>query len=214
MVGAFRRWDANGNPRRPVNPKARIDVPEVDAKATPRGNGTWVFENLPPGKYDLVLLGKNRLRIEGWEYAPVLEFDPFLPPTATTTKESRVRIADDIKQSRHYENKVVLLAAGGDDRVIRTLVMLVRDLSTSYTPGAGTLRFEIWQYTSSYGAWVKEKRTRVLHRLLMPGAEMRRWTWVWESAFGAVEIANDPVTIRYHVPGPNDLKKKPGLHPY
>ena len=87
-VGAFQRWDMDGNPTRPVNQKAKIDQPEVDAVATDAGRGNWVFKNLKPGKYDLVLMGDNRLRIEGWEYAPVLEFDPFFPPTATVADES------------------------------------------------------------------------------------------------------------------------------
>jgi len=214
QVGAFRRWDADGNPRKAVDPKAKIDAPQVDATATRQSDGTWVFEDLVPGKYDLVLLGRNRVRIEGWEYAPVLEFDPFLPPTATADKKTRAWIFADIKKSRHYENKVVPLAAGGDDRALRALVMLIRDLPTSYTKGAGTLRFEIWQYTASYGAWVKEKRTRVMHRLLLPVAEMRCWAWVWEPALGAVAVKKEPVTVRYRVPNSAELKKMPGLHPH
>jgi len=211
-VGAFHRWDADGNPRRPVDPKAKIDAPRVDALASRRADGAWVFENLAPGKYDLVLLGKDRLRIEGWEYAPVLEFDPFIGPTATASREARDAIYADMKKSRHYENRVVPLAAGGDDRVVRVLVMLIRDLPTSYTKGTGTLRFESWQYTAGYGAWVKERRTRVLHRLLLPLSEMRRWTWVWEPTLGAIEVRQDPVTLHYHLPSTAELKKLPGLH--
>ena len=30
-VGAFRRWDGDGNPHQPINPKARIDQQEVTA---------------------------------------------------------------------------------------------------------------------------------------------------------------------------------------
>ncbi|MBN1588801.1 MAG: hypothetical protein JW888_04735 [Pirellulales bacterium] len=213
-VGAFRRWNADGNPRRKVDPKAKIDSPEVDAKATPAGNGKWVFKNLPPGKYDLVILGRERLRIEGWEYAPVAEFDPFFPPTASVNKEARAWIVDDIAKSRHYENKVVPLAVGGNDRTARVLVMLIRDLPTSYVKGAGTLRFEIWQYTWNYGAWVKEKRTRVMHRLLLQVDQLRRWTWVWEPSLGAIDVNEKPVTVRYRMPKPNDLKHMPGLQPY
>jgi len=214
MVGAFRRWNPDGNPRRKVNPKAKIEVPEVDAKARREGKNKWVFKDLAPGRYDLVILGKNRLRIEGWEYAPVLEFDPPVAPTATVKKETRRRITDDIKKSRHYENKVVPLAMGGNDRAVRVLVMLIRDLPTSYKKGVGTLRFEIWQYTWNYGAWVKEKRTRVMHRVLVQVERMRRWHWVWEPALGAVEVKQKPVVLRYRIPSPKDLKKMPGLHPY
>ena len=78
-VGVFQRWDMDGNPTRPVNPEAKIEQPEVDATASNAGGGKWVVKNLKPGKYDLVLMGPGQLRIEGWEYAPVLEFDPFFP---------------------------------------------------------------------------------------------------------------------------------------
>ena len=64
------------------------------------------------------------MRIEGWEYAPVLEFDPFFPATATAKPDAREFIVDDIKKSRHYENKVEPLALGGDDKAVRVLVML------------------------------------------------------------------------------------------
>ena len=106
FVGAFQRWDQDGNLRKPVNPKAAIERPEVDATAVRDGENRWVFKDLKPGKYDLVILAKGRVRIEGWEYAPVLEFDPFFPATATAKPDAREFIVDDIKKSRHYENKV------------------------------------------------------------------------------------------------------------
>ena len=65
-VGAFNRWDIDGNHRKPVNPKAKIDAPEVDAVATSAGDGKWVFNDLKPGNYDLVIMGPQRTRIEGF----------------------------------------------------------------------------------------------------------------------------------------------------
>jgi hypothetical protein len=217
FVGAFGRWDEDGNLRKPVNPKARIDVPEVDATAKKTGPRTWVFENLPPGRYELVLMLQGKKRIEGWTFAPVLEFDPFFPPTATVEdEEDRQWIEKDIRNSRHYENKVVPLAMGGDDKAIRVLMMLLRDLPTSYEaemPGAATLRFEIWQYTWRYGGWVKERRTRVFHRIIMPRDQLRQWTWVWDPKLGDIQVGKTPVTLRYELP---DLERRslPGLYPY
>ena len=199
LVGAVNRWDADGNHRRPVDPKARIDAPAVDFSATHSGGGTWIFPNLPPGRYDLLILGKDRLRIEGFTFAPVLEFDPFFPPDATTDDETRQLIVDDIKKSPHYENKVVPLYLGGDKKAVRVLVMLMRDQPTSYTPGSGTIRHEIWQYTWQHGAWQKEKRTKVLDRILMQVSELHRWTWLWDPKLGGVEVKNQPLTIRYEV---------------
>ena len=69
----------DGNHRNLPDPKAKIDATAVDAAAEKTGGGTWVFKNLPAGKYDLVILAKDRVRIEGFQYPPVKEFDPFIP---------------------------------------------------------------------------------------------------------------------------------------
>lgn len=216
-VGAFQRWDMDGNPTRPVNAKAKIDQPEVDATAVNAGRGKWIFKNLKPGKYDLVLMGPGQLRIEGWEYAPVLEFDPFFAATATVEDASvREFIVNDISKSRHYENKVVPLTLGGDEKHVRILMMLIRDQRTSYEgqmAGAATMRFEIWQYDYQYGGWTKNRRTRVMHRVLLPRDQLRKWTWLWDPKLGAVEVKASDVVVDYAVPGRND-KTLQGLRPY
>jgi len=216
FVGAFNRWDIDGNLRRPVNPKAKIDAPEVDAAATNLAAGRWVFDELAPGKYDLVIMCPGRVRIEGWTYAPVLEFDPFFPPDASVDDEVREFIAADISKSRHYENKVRPLYMGGDDKVTRVLVMLIRDQRTSYErhmPGAATMRFEIWQYDWQYGGWMKNKRTKPFHRLILHRDELRQWTWLWDPKLGDIEVGDSPVNIKYELPKPSDAKLK-GLRPY
>ena len=216
-VGAFQRWDMDGNPTRPVNAKAKIELPEVDATAVNAGGGKWIFKNLKPGKYDLVLMGPGQLRIEGWEYAPVLEFDPFFPATSTVNNASvREFIVNDITKSRHYENKVVPLNLGGDDKHVRILMMLIRDQKTSYEgqmAGAATMRFEIWQYDYQYGGWTKNRRTRVMHRVLLPRDQLRKWTWLWDPKLGAVEVKANDVVIDYTVPSRNDNTPQ-GLRPY
>lgn len=216
-VGAIQRWDMDGNPTRPVNAKAKIERPEVDATAVNAGGGRWIFKNLKPGKYDLVLMGPSQLRIEGWEYAPVLEFDPFFPPTSTVGDESiHEFIVDDISKSRHYENKVVPLNLGGDEKHVRILMMLIRDQKTSYEgqmAGAATMRFEIWQYDYQYGGWTKNRRTRVMHRVLLPRDQLRRWTWLWEPKLGAVKVKSGDVVIDYAVPERTD-KTLQGLRTY
>ena len=216
-VGAVQRWDRQGNPRRPVDPKAKIDAPAVDATAKSDGQGRWLFAELPPGKYDLVILARDRLRIEGWQFALLKEFDPFFPPTETTDDETRDFITDDIAKSPHYENKLAPLAMGGDKKAVRVLLMLIRDKPTSYesdSPGAATMRHEIWQYSWNYGAWQKERRTHVLDRLLLPRDELRKWTWLWDPKLGGIEVTSQDATIKYELPSQDRLKKLPGLHPY
>jgi len=219
LVGALRRWDQDGNPRRPVDPQAKIDAPRVDATAASAGSNRWVFRDLPAGKYDLLIMArdpatKNPLRIEGWQYAPVLEFDPLFPPDATTDEATRKLIAEQIGRSQQYENKVLPLYMGGDRQAVRVLVMLVRDQPTSYEPGLGSIRHEIWQYTLKSGGWQKEKRTHVLDRILLPVAELRRWTWLWDPKLGGIDIKDSAATIKYKVPDRSEMQKLKGLFPY
>lgn len=199
FVGAYRRWDRDGNPRRQVDPNAKIDRPQVDAVAKSQGGGKWVFRDLPAGRYDLVVLRDDRTRIEGWHYPPVVDFDPFFPPEVTLEDETvEAWIRNDIEQSRHYENIVKPLYLGGDDQVVRALVMLLRDQPTSYEgtmPGAATLRFEVWQYDNQYGGWSKNKQTRVLHRVIMPRSELRKWTWLWHPGLGNIEVGLGPLAL-------------------
>ncbi len=213
LVGAISRWDIDGNHHRPVDPKAKIDAPRLDAVATNTGKNKWVFKDLPKGKYDLLIMGRDRVRIEGFTYPPVLEFDPFLPGNATTDDETRRFIADDIKKSQHYENKVVPLYMGGNKKTARVLVMLIRDKPTSYTPGAGTIRHEIWQYDWNYGGWQKNKRTKVLDRALLQVSELRRWTWLWDPQLGGIEVKDSPVEIKYELRRRAAGQKLKGLYP-
>lgn len=212
-VGALQRWDVDGNARKKVNKDQKIDAPEVDAAAKPAGGGKWVFDDLPQGTYDIVILLEGKRRIEGFHYPPVLEFDPFFPADATAPEEVVEFIADDISKQRHYENKVQPLYMGGDEKAVRVLVQLLRDLPTSYTPGAGTMRHEVWQYDWLYGGWQKNKRTRVFDRILMQVSELRGWTWVWAKDLGGIEVKTAPVEISFTVP-PADDRTLQGLYPY
>ena len=178
-MGAVRRWDEDGKPLLPVDPKAKIDDPRVDSQAVRAGNGQWVFRSLAPGRYDLVVLTKDRMRVEGFRYPPINEFDPFLPAGAKGPDlETRDWIVNHIARSKHYENKVAPLFLAGDEKQVRILVQLVRDQPTSYDGDFGapvaTVRHEVWQYTNNYGGWVKDKRTEVLDRILMAKSEFQQ----------------------------------------
>jgi hypothetical protein len=202
IVGAIQRWDQDGNARRLPDTKAKINAPAVDATAVNEGRGRWTFANITPGKYDLVILADGRRRFEGFQYVPVKEFDPFFPQTASTDDETRETILDDIKKSPHYENIVTPLYLGGDKKAIRVLVALIRDKPTSYeagSPGAATIRHEIWQYSWNYGGWQKEKRTKVLDRIILHRDELHKWTWLWDPKLGGVEVGVKPISIKYEL---------------
>ncbi|MBM4092418.1 MAG: hypothetical protein FJ276_23785 [Planctomycetes bacterium] len=204
QVGVLDRWDADGNPRVPVDPKARIESPRLTFSARQAGGDRWICSNLPPGRYDLVILLKGQVRIEGFHYPPVLEFDESLPHKDGLKDEVRQAISSDIAQSRHYENKVVPLYMAGDEKTVRVLVQLLRDEATSYDGEYGepvaTLRHEVWQYSHNYGAWTKEKRTRVLDRILTAKRELHQWTWVWVPQLGGITVGPDDVIVRYALP--------------
>ena len=217
LVGAVERWDQDGNHRRLPDPQAKIDAPVINAQAIDEGHGRWVFKNLTSGKYDLVILADGRRRIEGFQYAPVKEFDPFFPPDASTDEETRDFILDDMKKSPHYENIVAPLYLGGNRKAVRVLVMLIRDKPTSYegkSPGAATIRHKIWQYSWNYGGWQKEKRTKVLDRLILHRDELRKWTWLWDPKLGGLEVGGRPISIKYDLPRPSGEKELKGLYPY
>ncbi len=214
LVGAINRWDLDGNSRRPVDPKAKINAPYVDASAAAVGKGKWVFKDLPSGTYDLLIMAEGRVRIEGFQFVPVLEFDPFFPPDAEVDQDAREYVFDHIKKSPHYENKVQPMYLAGDEKTVRVLVMLLRDKATTYTPGAGTIRHEVWQYTWQYGGWKKEKRTRVFDRILMQVSDLRQWTWLWDAKLGGIEVEDSPLTIEYQLPRSSGSKRLKGLYPY
>jgi hypothetical protein len=217
FVGAIARWDQDGNLQKIPDTKAKIEAPAVDARAVDSGDGRWVFKNLKKGTYDLLILAKDRRRIEGFQYAPVREFDPFFPADASVDDETRELIVDDIKKSPQYENKVEPLYLGGDKKAVRVLMMLIRDKTTSYEgdmPGASTMRHEIWQYSWNYGGWQKEKRTKVMDRVILPRDELRKWTWLWDPKLGGVEVGGEPLRIKYDLPKPSDERKLKGLYPY
>jgi hypothetical protein len=217
LVGAIARFDQDGNLRKLPDDKAKIDAPAVDATAERVGGGQWVFKNLSAGKYDLVLMMKDRARIEGFQFAPVKEFDSFLSADAAPEDDARDFIAADIKKSPHYENKVAPLYVAGDKKTVRILVQLIRDKPTSYeadSPGAATMRHEIWQYTWNYGGWQKEKRTKVLDRVLLHRDELRKWTWLWDPKLGGIEMKAKPLEVKYEIPKPLKEANLKGLFPY
>jgi hypothetical protein len=229
---------ADGKPRvaeeRAVHPK--IDEPRVDYKLQNKGGGKWSAEYVLPGTYDIIAIKKGvKQRFEGWRFAPVLDFETFFPPDAgvfcdkevngkkekVQDEESLKLIDKQIQQSKHYENKVVPLYFGGSYRKgqirpkqIRVLVMLIRDAGQTLDETSATMRFEIWQFEDRSGGYVKQKRTHVLERLIMPLNELRQWTWLWVPALSNINVEKTgTVNVNYTFPDTQNTELK-GLKPY
>jgi hypothetical protein len=179
-----------------------------------------VFRDLPPGRYDVVLIASHaKMRMEGFHYPPITEFDPVWPSSSPAPDSAaRETIVQDIAASRHYENKVAPLAlatdAAGQD--VRILMQLVRDLPTTFDGDAGhqvaTVRHEFWQYHNRYGSWSKDKRTVVIDRILLPADEWKRWTWAWSPALGGIEVGlgKAPAEVKIGWPTRPDPSRFPG----
>jgi hypothetical protein len=210
LVGAMQRWDANGNHRRLPDARANIAAPAVDATAVDTGNGRWIFKDVAKGTYDLVILADGRRRYEGFQFVPVREFDRFFQPDMGIKEETRDAILEIIGQSPQYENIVKPLCLVGDSETVRVLMMLVRDKPTTYgdVANAASIRHEIWQFSWKHGGWQKEKRTKVMDRILMDRNELRKWTWLWDPKLGGIVVGDRPATVRYALP-PLAGEKKP-----
>ena len=245
FVGAIYRWDPDGLPKQADGSarvaKERAEAPDitkpwVDFQATDQGGGKWAIENMPAGTYDLIVIkAGEKQRFEGWRYAPVLDFEAFFPPDADVMcdkdvndkkekvqdEESLAFVDKQIRQSKHYENKVIPLYFGGSYRKgqirpkqIRVLVMLIRDEGTTLDATSATMRFEIWQFEDRSGGYVKQKRTHVLHRIIMPRDVLRQWTWLWDPALGNIDVEKTGnTTVEYKIPDPLNTELK-GLLPY
>ncbi|MDO4558351.1 MAG: hypothetical protein Q4C47_05245 [Planctomycetia bacterium] len=114
QIVLVQRWDADGNATRKPDTKQKIGAPVHDAVAERVSTDRWTFRDLKPGRYDVIILGVDHLRIDGYDYPPVLEFDPFLSGMSATTPALRHWVARDIVRSRHYENIVEPLTIGDD----------------------------------------------------------------------------------------------------
>lgn len=219
MVGAFQRFTSDGRPGRPVDPKAKIDAPAVDVRAeNDAKTNHWVFRDLAPGRYDLVVLARGNVRVEGFQYAPVDEFEPVLPPdTPAPDDEVRDEVLAQIKASRHYENRVEPLYLAREGKQVRVLMQLVRDKPTSYDADYGqpaaTVRHEVWQFSLHTGAWVKDRKTFVLDRVLLPRADLGRWTWAWEPSLGGIAVDGKARTLEYKLPAAFDRASARGWFP-
>jgi hypothetical protein len=213
-IGVVRRFDSEGGLVRPVDPKAKYDAPYLDAVSTDKPAH---FTGLQPGVYDVVLFLNDGTRIEGYHWPSFGEFEAPDDPAfrAAPPEEVATTIRKQISQTRLYENKVTPLAIVGDDVHVRVLMQLLRDDPTSFDAEFGapvaTLRYEVWQYTNQFGAWTRDKQSKVLHRILEAKSALHKHTWLWEVELGGVRVSADtrPGRVEYRLP--DDLRTLPGL---
>jgi hypothetical protein len=215
-VGLVRRFAADGTLLQPVDPKAKFEAPHRDAVAE-RVPAT--FGDLQDGTYDLIVFLKDGTRLEGF-YIPVFDEleetggDRFSHPPP---EDAEAEIRKQIKASRHYENKVTPLFLRGDDDQVRVMMQLLRDDPTSFDAEFGapvaTVRYELWQFTNRFGTWSRDRKSKVLHRVLESKDRLRKRRWLWTSELGGIRIANEMPRQKASYRLPERLNDLPGLQP-
>jgi hypothetical protein len=78
---------------------------------------------------------------------------------------------------------------------------------------AATVTHEVWQYTNRYGTWSKERKPKILNRLLLADKEFQYWTRVWEPAFGGIAVKTGSVRVSYTLPTKFDAETMRGWLP-
>jgi hypothetical protein len=215
-VGVVRRFAEDGSLLRPIDPKATFDAPHRDAVAE-RVPAT--FRDLSTGTYDLIIFLKDGTRLEGIHIPVFDELDDVDSETFSRppAEEVQTEIRKLIKSGRYYENKVTPLFLRGNEQHTRVLMQLVRDEPTSFDAEFGapvaTVRYELWQFTNRFGSWSRDRKSKVLHRVLEPKERLRKRRWLWTSALGGIRITGEAPDQKLTYRIPERLAELPGLHP-
>ena len=213
-VGVVRRFADDGTLVRPVDPKAQFEAPYRDSVST---SVPATFSNLKNGTYDLIIFLKDGTRLEGFHIPPFDELDEvgdvkFSEPPPQEVQDQIVKL---IKNSQYYENKVTPLFLRGQDEHVRVLMQLLRDQPTSFDTEYGapvaTVRYELWQFTNRFGTWSRDRKSKVLHRVLESKDKLTKRRWLWSSELGGFTITNESPQqkMMYHLP--ERQEELPGL---
>ena len=126
------------------------------------GSNLFRFENLPVGKYDLVLVTKERRVFEGLRLGDSIAT---LPPTPRTNLETRIDKADS------YFNRHIIHRCGMVDDRILAFVERIRDRPLMTQNGdlinKNIRRFEIIELTQAADDW-QMNQTRHVYRQYEP----------------------------------------------
>ena len=215
-IGVVRRFGEDGKLLRAVDPKATFTAPHRDAKSE---SVPATFRELPEGTYDVIVFLKDGTRLEGFHMPVFDELDEtgtesFSQPPS---EEVQTEIRRLIKVGRYYENKVTPLFIRGNDERTRVLVQLVRDEPTSLDADFGapvaTVRYELWQFTNRFGSWSRDRKSKILHRVLEAKDKFKQRRWLWTSDLGGQRITHDAPRQKLTWRIPERLNTLTGLNP-
>ena len=214
-IGVVCRFAADGTLVRPVDPKAQFEAPYRDGIST---SVPATFSSLKNGTYDLIIFLKDGTRLEGFHIPPFDELDEvgdvkFSDPPPQEVQDQIVKL---IKNSKYYENKVTPLFLRGQDEHVRVLMQLLRDEATSFDAEYGapvaTVRYELWQFTNRFGTWSRDRKSKVLHRVLESKDKLTKRRWLWASELGGFTITDETPQQKVIYQVPEHQEDLPGLN--
>ncbi|MBS0266866.1 MAG: hypothetical protein JSS02_33375 [Planctomycetes bacterium] len=215
-IGVVRRFGEDGQLLRPVDPKATFAAPYRDAKSE---SAPATFRDLPAGTYDVIVFLKDGTRLEGFHMPVFDELDETGPEAFSqpSSEEVQTEIRRLIKAGRYYENQVTPLFIRGNDEHARVLVQLVRDEPTSLDAEFGapvaSVRYELWQFTNRFGTWSRDRKSKILHRVLEAKAQLHKRRWLWTNTLGGIRLTADRLVQRVTFQIPERWTDLPGLQP-
>ena len=143
--------------------------------------------DVPGGTYDLHFELEDGLKIDGADMR-VAAAEDALP----LKKRDREAITKRILTMRLFENEKYVLAIDGAGERAKALVKLVRTNPTSYDGKYGErvaiFRWEVWNFRKRTGSWVRERKSQVLRRFLVPKRKMAELKWDFKPALGGVDV--------------------------
>ncbi|MHC4250973.1 MAG: hypothetical protein ACYS9X_17770, partial [Planctomycetota bacterium] len=104
----------------------------------------------------------------------------------------REAITKRVLTMRTFENQKHVLAIDGAGARAKALVKLVRTNPTSYDGEYGErvaiFRWEVWNFRKRTGSWVRERKSKVLRRFLVPKRKMDEVRWDFRPDLGGVDV--------------------------
>ncbi|MHC5056170.1 MAG: hypothetical protein ACYTKD_15835 [Planctomycetota bacterium] len=149
--------------------------------------GTRFEVDVPAGTYDLHFElkdgVKNGLKLEGADMRVSAAGD-----APALKKRDREAITKRVLTMRTFENEKHVLAIDGAGTRAKALVKLVRTNPTSYDgERVAIFRWEVWNFRKRTGSWVRERKSKVLRRFLVPKRKMDEVRWDFRPDLGGVD---------------------------
>ena len=191
------RWDEDGKPRVPVDPKAKIEVPAWMPGPCRPGNGRLGVPQPPAGRYDLIILANDASAWRASAIHPSTSSTPSFPPMPRGPRRRQETDRQAILPSRSITRtrsrrcswRGTRSRCGSRPARPRPADQLRHRFRCS--GGDGPPRgLAIHQQLRWLGQGPRDRSSGPDPH----GQErIRLWTWVWEPRLGGIEVGTKPL---------------------